>query len=130
MQQILVIGLGGCLGAIARHGFNVLLQKHTAFPWSTFAANMTGCLLMGVVMALVLDRKFLPDPWYALISVGFLGSLTTFSTFSFQTLELLNESRFGAALGNVLLNVLVGLTAVWLGMKLARLITSVSLFHT
>ena len=123
MQQILAIGLGGCLGALARHGCNVLLQKHTDFPWSTFAANMTGCLLMGAVMALVLDRKFLPDPWYALISVGFLGSLTTFSTFSFQTLELLNESRFGPALGNLLLNVLVGLTAVWLGMKLVRLIT-------
>ena len=123
MQQILAIGLGGCLGAISRHGFNVLLQKHTSFPWSTFAANMTGCLLMGVVMALVLDRKFLPDPWYALISIGFLGSLTTFSTFSFQTLELLNAGRLGAALGNVLLNVLIGVTAVWLGMKLVRLIT-------
>jgi CrcB protein len=124
MQQILAIGLGGCLGAIARHGFNVLLHKHIHFPWSTFAANVTGCLLMGVVMALVLDRKFLPDPWYALISVGFLGSLTTFSTFSFQTVELINEGRLGAALVNVLLNVLVGVTAIWLGMKLIRTLTT------
>lgn len=121
MQQILAIGLGGCLGAIARHGFNVLLKRYDTFPWATFAANMTGCLLMGVVMAyFVLDKKFLPNPWQALIGVGFLGSLTTFSTFSFQTLELLNEGRLGAAMANVLMNVLVGLTAVWLGMKLIR----------
>ena len=111
------------MGAIARHGFNVLLQKHS-FPWSTFAANMAGCLLMGAVMALVLGRKFLPDPWYALISVGFLGSLTTFSTFSFQTLELINAGRWGVALINILSNVLVGLSAVWLGMRLARLVAA------
>lgn len=125
MQQILAIGLGGCLGAIARHGFNVLLKRYDTFPWATFAANMIGCTLMGVVMAyFVLDKKFLPNHWQALIGVGFLGSLTTFSTFSFQTLELLNEGRLGAALANVLMNVLVGLTAVWIGMKLVRFFTA------
>lgn len=121
MQQLLAIGLGGFFGALARHGFNLAFKKYTDFPWSTFAANTTGCLLIGFLMALVLDRKMVTsDAMTAFLLTGFLGSLTTFSTFSFQTLELLQANRFGAAAGNILLNVLIGLTAVFVGMKLVR----------
>ncbi|MBD3673397.1 MAG: fluoride efflux transporter CrcB [Planctomycetaceae bacterium] len=120
MQQLLAIGLGGCCGALARHGFNLALKKYADFPWSTFAANMTGCLLIGIMMALILDRKFTSEAGTAFLVTGFLGSLTTFSTFSFQTIELLQANRLGAAAGNVLLNVLIGLTAVFVGMKLVR----------
>jgi len=120
MQQLLAIGLGGFCGALARHGFNEAFKKFADFPWSTFAANMTGCLLMGVMMALILDRKFTSEAGTAFLVTGFLGSVTTFSTFSFQSLELMQSGRFGAAAVNILLNVMIGLTAVFLGMKLVR----------
>jgi fluoride exporter len=122
MQKLIAIGLGGCLGALARHGLNELIgRRYPQFPWATLTANMSGCLLIGIVMALDIDNRFGSKFAFSLISVGFLGSLTTFSTFSFQTLELLQENHLAAAGANILINVGVGLTAVWLGMKLARM---------
>lgn len=85
---------------------------------------MTGCLLIGLLMALVLDRKMTNEVLSAFLLTGLLGSLTTFSTFSFQTLELLQAGRFTAAMANILLNVFIGLVAVFLGMKLVRLMSS------
>jgi len=124
MKLILAIGMGGFCGAISRHGFNLAFKRFADFPWSTFAANMTGCLLIGLLMALVLDRKMTNEVLSAFLLTGLLGSLTTFSTFSFQTLELLQAGRFTAAMANILLNVFIGLVAVFLGMKLVRLMSS------
>jgi CrcB protein len=126
MKLILAIGMGGFCGAIARHGFNLAFKRFADFPWSTFAANMTGCLLIGLLMALVLDRKMTSETMSAFLVTGFLGSLTTFSTFSMQSLELIQAGRFSAAMANILLNVIVGLSAVFLGMKLVRVFFSVS----
>lgn len=120
MQQLLAIGVGGFCGAIVRHGFNLLLKRYADFPWATFAANATGCLLIGLMVGLILERRFTSEWGTSLLVTGFLGSLTTFSTFSLQTLELIQENRLPAALGNILLNVLLGLGAVWLGLKLVR----------
>jgi CrcB protein len=123
MQKLIAIGLGGCLGALARHGLNELIHRRFPhFPWATLTANLVGCLLIGIVMALELDKRYNSEIGISLIAIGFLGSLTTFSTFSLQTLELIQENRFEAAGANVLVNVGVGLTAVWMGMKLARLV--------
>lgn len=122
MQKLIAIGLGGCLGALARHGLNELIHRRFPhFPWATLTANLVGCLLIGIVMALVIDSRYNSEIGFSLISIGFLGSLTTFSTFSFQTLELMQENRLEAAAANILLNVALGISAVWLGMKLARL---------
>ena len=126
MKLILAIGMGGFCGAIARHGFNLAFKRFADFPWATFAANMTGCFLIGLLMALVLDRKMTNEVLHAFLITGLLGSLTTFSTFSFQTIELLQAGRFSAAMANILLNVIVGLTAVFVGMKLVRVFFSVS----
>jgi fluoride exporter len=122
MQKLIAIGVGGCLGALARHGLNELIHRRFPhFPWATLSANLIGCLLIGVVMALVIDGRYNSEIGISLISIGFLGSLTTFSTFSLQTLELMQEDRLAAAGANILSNVAVGLMAVWVGMKLARL---------
>ena len=120
MKELLAIGLGGFCGALARHGFNVALKRLADFPWNTFAANMTGCLLIGVLMALVLEQKMTSGPLTLFLATGFLGSLTTFSTFSLETFEYLQHGKIGAAAANILLNVLIGLFAVWLGMSLVR----------
>ncbi|QDU80998.1 Putative fluoride ion transporter CrcB [Polystyrenella longa] len=120
--NIAAIGLGGCLGAISRFYLNDLVVKR--FPeapyWGTFTVNVLGCLIIGFLMAIVSEhQKSFPVWLYLLLITGFLGSLTTFSTFGFQTVELLREQRVWEALLSVGANLLCGLVAVVVGYLLA-----------
>ncbi len=121
---LLLVALGGALGALGRYGLNLLVTTRTGFaPWvSTAAVNLCGCLLIGVLYGL-LERSredaLAWDGWRLFVAVGLLGSFTTFSTFSHETLELVRRGAFGLALANVFGQVLVGLLAVLLGRWLA-----------
>lgn len=108
------VALGGALGALARWGMSGLTHRllGDGFPFGTLAVNAAGCLAIGAVLYLALERGHLSPAARLLIVTGFLGSLTTFSTFGHETVELLRSERIGAAMGNVLLNVCVGLAAV------------------
>lgn len=123
-QKILWIGLGGFLGANARYwlGGWVTARLGTAFPWGTFVINVSGSLLLGLLMGALLERWVAPPQVRLLCAIGFLGAYTTFSTFEYETLELAGSGSLGWALLNVLASVCVGFLAVWLGMKLARFV--------
>ena len=86
------------------------------FPWSTIVVNVIGCFLFGLIMHLVA----IPDSWRLVACTGFLGAMTTFSTFSYETVREIETGSWGAAGANVMLNLALGLPATWLGLILAR----------
>ncbi|MGC1275374.1 MAG: fluoride efflux transporter CrcB [Planctomycetaceae bacterium] len=122
---MIAVATGGAVGAVCRYGVGLLVLKWhpEAGPLSTFAVNVTGCFLIGVLMPLA-ERPNLPPLAALLLVTGFLGALTTFSTFGHETLVLAtNRQRLDLALLNVATNFVVGLGAVWLGRLLIRWLT-------
>ena len=91
-----------------------------AFPYGTFVVNVIGAYLIGLIMELGLRSTFIPDTLRLGLTVGFLGGLTTFSTFSYETFSLLEEGRFMVAFANVLASVAVCLLFTWLGIITVR----------
>ena len=124
MRELCFVGLGGFFGAIARYGLSGLVQRLAGgtFPVGTLAVNTVGCLVIGILAALVEDRPMLSPSMRLFLMMGLLGSFTTFSTFGHETVELLREGSVRAALSNILANVLLGIVAVVVGHTLVRLV--------
>ncbi|MEZ5358758.1 MAG: fluoride efflux transporter CrcB [Candidatus Zixiibacteriota bacterium] len=117
MDKLLIVGLGGFIGAIARYGMSGIVHRQfgTAFPYGTLAVNVLGCLLIGALMYFIESRTMMSQNLRLFIGIGCLGAFTTFSTFGYETLALLGDREFLRASLNVLGNVILGLGAVWLG---------------
>lgn len=124
MTKLLVVGLGGFLGAIARYGLSGLVHRRLGegFPYGTLAVNVVGCLLIGVVLHLVEDRSILGPTARLFVAIGVLGGFTTFSSFGYETFELIEDRAYKLALLNVAGNMVLGLLAVWVGRTLPRAI--------
>jgi len=122
MRQLLAVAAGGAAGAVLRWLAASSIQKMAggAFPWGTFAVNALGSLLLGFLFVWLIERSTAGELVRLAITVGFLGAFTTFSTYSLESLRLLQEGAFGMAFGNVLGQVVVCLTLTWLGVQLAR----------
>ncbi len=122
MRQVLVIAAGGALGAVLRYwvasGVYMLLGR--GFPYGTLAVNVLGSLLMGLLYVLLLERLAVGSEWRAFLLIGLLGAFTTFSTFSIETLALMQDAMYLRALLNVALSVVACIGAAFLGMTLAR----------
>jgi CrcB protein len=123
LANVVLVAIGGGLGAAARYlaGLWIAARLGAGFPWGTFFVNVTGSFLIGIVLVLV-DRGALPAEARLLLAVGFLGGYTTFSTFSYDTLQLLagGGNVMGPVLFNTLGQVLAGLLAVYLGLVVGR----------
>jgi CrcB protein len=121
-MQLLAIALGGALGALARYlvssGIHAVLGR--GFPYGTLVVNVLGSLLMGFLLVQFTERLGMPPQARALWLVGFLGGFTTFSTFSVETLGLLEEGELLRAGANVALNLVLCLLAAWAGLLLGR----------
>ncbi len=119
MARWLWVGTGGFLGALARYGLAGWVQErvnHAArFPAGTLAVNLLGAFLLGALAGLVEVQGLLSPQSRAFLMIGFLGSFTTFSTFSYESLGLLRDGRWPAGLANLALHLLGGLLAVALG---------------
>lgn len=117
MNIILAIGAGGAVGAIIRY----LVSRWTVtvwgsgFPWGTLLVNAAGAFLIGFLSVLMTTRLEFGAAPRAMILTGLLGALTTFSTFSFETLQLLNSGEVGRGLLNIAANLSFSLLLVWLG---------------
>jgi fluoride exporter len=117
---LLWIALGGAAGSVLRALAGLALPAGR-FPWATLFVNAAGSLLIGWLMARLGGLEPVATArWHALLVVGFCGGFTTFSTFSWQTLEQLQRGAWLVALANVLLSVTLCLVAVWLGFRLGR----------
>lgn len=124
MQNILVVTLGGALGALSRYGLGVWISSkwNQGFPLHTFLINISGAFLLGFLNILFIERLTISPLWRLGIGVGFLGAFTTFSTFGFEVFSLLEGGSFFTAGLYTLLSILVGFTSVALGVSLARLL--------
>ena len=122
MPVIFGVALGGAFGASARYLLDRFIEQHTesVFPWSTFTINVTGCLVIGVVIEQLVDRHHLPAWIRVGIVVGVLGGYTTFSTFSQEVFSLLESNDVAIALAYAGASVGVGLLAVYAGTLLGR----------
>ncbi|VAX37541.1 Fluoride ion transporter CrcB [hydrothermal vent metagenome] len=122
---ILVVGTGGFIGAVSRYTITGMIHRITPLflPAGTLVVNVIGCLVIGILMSFVASRELVNDQAKLFLITGFLGSLTTFSTFGYETVDLLNRQKLpGLAFLNVAGNVILGLLAVWLGHQLFKLI--------
>jgi CrcB protein len=120
--QILSIAAGGALGALSRFYVSgwVYGRLGRTFPFGTLAVNALGSLIMGLCAVLLVDRLPAPPAVRAFMLVGFLGAFTTFSTFSVETLGLIEQGESLRALLNVLVSVVICVTAAWVGMAAGR----------
>ena len=119
--NLLLVALGGAIGASARYlvGAFVANRFGPDFPWGTFIVNVSGSFLIGVILSLV-GGGLLPAGARPFLAVGVMGGYTTFSTYSHETLQLMQGGEFGAATFNILGQVVAGLAAVYLGVVLGR----------
>jgi CrcB protein len=117
----LLVGVGGGLGAIARHGLNHLVRPYAqTFPLGIFLINVGGSVVVGVLAGLLASNRLtLSYEARMFVIVGILGGFTTFSSFSLDTLTLIRGGQMGLAAWNVLGQVGLSLIGVWLGFKLA-----------
>lgn len=129
MQNAGLVFLGGGLGAVCRYLVTTQVGARfgTMFPWGTLSVNLLGSLLMGWILGLILllterTGSGLGEAARLLLTVGFLGGFTTFSSFSMETLTLLRGGSLFYALANIGMNVILGLLAAWLGLALSRLL--------
>jgi len=124
LSKLLLIALAGSLGTLARYGLGGLVHRLLPwpFPWGTLTVNLLGSFLFGLVWSLAQERFIISAEARIIILAGFMGAFTTFSTFMFETGELLRDSQWALAAGNLLLQNLVGLVAVFAGWALARVL--------
>ena len=122
MANIIIIGIGGFLGAISRYGVALWIGQRwgRSFPLGTFVINVSGSFLIGLLMSLLTERFMVNPQWRLMLVVGFLGAYTTFSTFEYETGTLLKDSEWLIAGLNVVLSVFAGFIALKLGEVIAK----------
>ena len=122
MSNILFIAAGGAIGAVMRYlastGLHSVMGR--AFPYGTLAVNVSGSFAMGLAFVLLLEKMDVGVEWRMGLTIGLLGAFTTFSTFSIETLNLIESGEPLKAGLNVFLSVTLCLAFAWLGMILAR----------
>ncbi|GAJ74017.1 CrcB protein [Vibrio sp. JCM 18904] len=124
MGQLSVLGfiaLGGAFGACSRYLISelcVILLGGRGFPYGTLTVNVVGSFMMGLLIAAFDNELLATEPWRQVIGLGFLGALTTFSTFSMDNVLLMQQGAFFKMGLNVLLNVVLSISAAWIGFQL------------
>jgi fluoride exporter len=118
----LAVAFGGALGAMSRFWvYNAFLNwTDDKFPYATLIINILGSFLIGLAFVLITERAQIGPEWRGIITVGFLGAFTTFSTFSLDVVGLIEQGQSGSALVYILSSVVVCIIAAWLGLTLAR----------
>jgi len=121
-MHVIVIGLGGFAGAITRYAVDGWVTTWTQgrYPWGTFAVNVSGSLLIGLLFALTVERSLIPGALRGPLLIGFVGSYTTFSTLALESWRLLEDGAWIPASVNLAGSVLVGLAAVIAGLAIGR----------
>lgn len=124
MKGILLVALGGAVGSVARYKLSGYVLHHTIdwkFPAGTFAVNVLGCLVAGLLAGLAEKHDLFSPDARLLLFTGLLGGFTTFSAFGLETMHLVRRGDLAIAGANIVLSVVAGLLALWLGLGLASL---------
>jgi len=124
MYTYLAIAFGGALGALSRYWITVSIERFngTGFPLGTFMVNLLGSFLIGLLYILFAEKLSVADQWRPVIITGFLGAMTTFSTFSLDALLLFQQGQYNTALFYVLSSVMICIFAAYVGMQIARML--------
>jgi CrcB protein len=122
LQQLLAIAIGGAAGSVLRFliSSNIYRVVGRDFPYGTLTVNLLGSLMMGVIFVLVTERLLLAAEWRSILMIGFLGAFTTFSTFSMETVSLIENGEMLKAALNAILSVVLCIGATWIGLGLGR----------
>lgn len=124
MNRYLLIALGAAFGANARYLVGIWAGRFGgAFPYGTLFVNITGSLLLGMLLALATGRLNLTPEWRLVLAVGFFGSYTTFSSYTVESINLFRDGSLWLGLINVLANNVIGLLFALLGVYLAQLLS-------
>lgn len=116
--HLAAVMLGGALGSGARYAIAIAVGRiGSEFPWATFGVNVLGCLVFGGAFAFVQARGGAGSAWAVFLLAGVLGGFTTFSSFGFETVTLLMRDRIGTAMLYALASLVVGVAAVWAGLR-------------
>ncbi|MFP6679419.1 MAG: fluoride efflux transporter CrcB [Dehalococcoidia bacterium] len=126
MERLIFLFAAGGLGTLARYAIATWVQRTTdsGFPWGILAANAIGSFAFGLLYSLAEEHNLLSGELRIAILVGFLGAFTTFSTFAFDTGQLIRDERYIWAAGNMVLNNAIGLALVFIGVWVGRLQTT------
>ena len=122
MQTVIAIAVFGAAGCLARYFISIWVHDSLgrAFPYGTLVVNIVGAFLIGFVMEFAIRSSHLSANLRTGITIGFLGGLTTFSTFSYETFRLLEDGKFFVAFGNVLVSIVACLIFTFLGIVTVR----------
>ena len=122
MNQVMAIAAGGALGSVLRYGLSTWVHglAGRGFPYGTLAVNVLGCLAMGFLFVLLVERMGEGAVWRAGLLIGVLGGFTTFSSFSIETFNLIEQGALVKAAGNMAASLFLCVGATWLGVILAR----------
>ena len=123
MRILLMVGLGSFIGGVGRYLITVFVQNKflSTFPYGTFAVNVIGCFLIGVVFTLS-ERGNINMEWRLFLATGVLGGFTTFSSFSNDTISMIRDGQYGSSFMYIAFSVIIGLAATFIGIALTKLI--------
>ncbi len=124
MHNVIAVFLGGGIGAVLRYLTGVFAVRYLSvnLPVATFAVNIIGCFILGLLFAFFIDKPEINTPLKLALTVGFCGGLTTFSTFSLELFEMLKNALYMQVFVYLILSLIIGLLAVWVGVCCAKLI--------
>lgn len=120
---ILLVGIGGFIGSVSRYYSQQIITRFfpSSLPFGTLAINVAGCFLIGVIYAFSEKGNILTPEWRLFLATGFCGGFTTFSTFSFESIQLINDGEWLYVSLYVTFSVFIGFIATYLGMSLIKL---------
>ena len=127
VYSYLFVAVGGALGAMARFGLNVFLQRDVEFPWGTLTANLLGCLVMGIIAQLISgtawfnDAGFIPDQYRLLFAVGFCGSFTTLSSMVLEMNTMLQKNELFYSFSYFMGTLIGGFACFYIGIMCVRM---------
>jgi len=117
LKNLLLVGLGGSIGSMARYAVSLLIRSKS-FPYATLSVNVIGSFIIGVVFAMSIKEAGLSNNWRLFLATGICGGFTTFSAFSLENMELLQNGKIGMALSYIIFSILLGIIATFLGYQL------------
>lgn len=122
MKNLIIIFMGGGLGSMARYMIaRTVYLWSTAFPLGTLAVNVISCIVLGIFVGLANDRYIISPAWRLFVAVGFCGGFSTFSTFSYETMELFKTGQYLYGFTNIFGNLILCLASILCGLLIAKL---------
>lgn len=118
LKNIMLAGLGGAIGTMMRFAVYVLI-KPASFPFATLIINILGSFVIGIVFGIALKNIDFDNNWKVFLATGICGGFTTFSAFSMENFQLLQQGKYFSSITYILVSVIAGILATWLGYKLA-----------